>query len=190
MAVTSKFRNWHPIIDQNGLSSGGLLFAPTKLEIEQCPIILDAKEKIARIYVEYAPILCAHQATEPVKAFVQHRYYVIGLLRTRLSLKYRCFLCCRSNIQKIQPIMAHFMHSASKQKKQNFHLPTLEWTLLARFILKTNKAKSRNIMAHFYMPRYARSPFANMSRFKHRHLPQCTSTVDVPNMLTYFVVER
>ena len=47
----SKLRNLNPIIDQNGLlrSSGRLLFAPTEYEIEKCPIILDAKEKIARL---------------------------------------------------------------------------------------------------------------------------------------------
>ena len=64
-----KLRNLNPIIDQNGLlrSSGRLLFAPTELEIENCPIILDAKEKIARLYFEHAHRIGAHQATEPVK---------------------------------------------------------------------------------------------------------------------------
>ena len=104
----SKLRNLNPIIDQNGLlrSSGRLLFAPTELEIEKCPIILDAKEKIARLYLEHAHRICAHQATEPVKAFVQQRYYVIGLRKTLLPIKYRCFLCRRFDTQNIQPIMA------------------------------------------------------------------------------------
>ena len=72
----SKLRNLNPIIDNNGLlrSSGRLLFAPTELEIEKCPIILDAKENIARLYLEHAHRICAHQATELVKAFVQQRY--------------------------------------------------------------------------------------------------------------------
>ena len=83
-----------------------LLFAPTELEIEKCPIILDAKEKIARLYLEHAHRICAHQATEPVKAFVQQCYYVIGLRKTLLSIKYRCFLCRRFDTQNIQPIMA------------------------------------------------------------------------------------
>ena len=71
----SKLKNLNPIIDQNGLlrSSGRLLFAPTELEIEKCPIILNAKEKIAKLYFEHAHRICAHQATEPVKAFVQQR---------------------------------------------------------------------------------------------------------------------
>ena len=104
----SKLRNLNPIIDQNGLlrSSGRLLFAPTELEIEKCPIILDAKEKIARLYLEHAHRICAYQATKPVKAFVQQRYYVIGLRKTLLSIKYRCFLCRRFDTQNIQPIMA------------------------------------------------------------------------------------
>ena len=103
-----KLRNLNPIIDQNGLlrSSGCLLFAPTELEIENGPIIFDAKEKIARLYLEHAHIICAHQATEPVKAFVQQRYYVIALRKTLLSIKYRCFLCRCFDTQNIQPIMA------------------------------------------------------------------------------------
>ena len=85
--VKRKLRNLHLIVDQNGIlrSSGRLLFVPTELEIENCPIILEAKEKIARLYLEQAQRICAHQATELVKAFVQQYYYVIGLRKTLLS---------------------------------------------------------------------------------------------------------
>ena len=104
----SKLRNLNPIVDQNGLlrSSGRLLFAQTELEIEKCPKILDVKEKIARLYIEHAQRICAHQATEPVKAFVQKRYYVIGLRKALLSIKYRFFLCRRFDTQNIQPVLA------------------------------------------------------------------------------------
>ena len=90
LEAKKKLRNLNPIIEQNGLprSSGRLLLAPTELEIEKWPIILDAKEKIARLYFAQAHRICAHQATEPVKAFVQKRYYVIGLRKTLLSIKY------------------------------------------------------------------------------------------------------
>ena len=76
-----KWRNLNPVIDENGLlrSSGRLLFAPTENEIEKCPIILDAKENLARLCLEHAHRIFAHQITEPAKAFVQQRYYVIGL---------------------------------------------------------------------------------------------------------------
>ena len=97
----------NPITDQNRLlrSSGRLLFAPTELEIEKCQIILDAKEKIARLKLEHAHIIGAHLATESVKTFVQQRYYVIGLRKTLQSIKYRCFLCRRDDTQNIQPVM-------------------------------------------------------------------------------------
>ena len=139
----SKLRILNPIIDQNGLLrfSGRLLFAPTELEIEKCPIILDAKEKIARLYLEQVHRICAHQATEPVKAFVQQRYYVIGLRKTQLSIKYRCFLCRHFDTQNIQPIMAPLPASRFPAEKPNFRLPTQDWTFKARFILRTNKAK-------------------------------------------------
>ena len=147
----SKLRNLNPIIDKNRLlrSNGRLLFAPTELEIEKCSTILDAKEKISRLYLEHAHRICAHQATEPVKAFVKQRYYVIGLRKTLLLITYRCFLCRRFDTQNIQPTMAPLLHSASPQKKPNCRLPTQDLTFLARFILKTNKTKSRNIMDLF-----------------------------------------
>ena len=106
----SKLINLNPIIDQNGLlrSSGRLLFAPTELEIEKCPIILDAKKKVARLYLEHAHRICAHQATEPVKAIVQQSYYVIGLRKTLLSIRYRCFFCRCFDSQNIKSIMAPF----------------------------------------------------------------------------------
>ena len=144
----SKLRILNPIIEQNGLlrSSGRLLFAPTELEIEKCRIILDAKEKIARLYPEHAHRICAYQATEPVKAFVQQRYYVIGLRKTLLSIKYRYFLCPRFDTQNIQPMRAPLPAFRFRTEKANFPLPSRDWTFLARFILKTNEAKSRNIM--------------------------------------------
>ena len=97
-----------PITVQKGLlrSIGRLLFAPTELEIKKCPIIWDAKEKTARLYLECARRICAHQATDPVKAFVQQRYHVIGLRKTLLLIKYRCFLFRRFDTQNIQPIMS------------------------------------------------------------------------------------
>ena len=97
-------RNLNPLIDQNGLlrSSGCLLLTQTELKVEKCPITYDAKEKIARLYLEHANRICAHQAREPVKAFVQQRYYFIGLRQTLLSTKYRCFLCRRFDTHNIQ----------------------------------------------------------------------------------------
>ena len=85
----SILRNLNAIIDQKGLlrPSGHPQFAKIEFEIETCPIILDAKEKIARLYHELAHKNCAHQATKPVKAFEQKSYYLISLRKTVLSNK-------------------------------------------------------------------------------------------------------
>ena len=95
-----------PVIDQNGLLRSGsrLLFAPTLLE--KWPIILDLKERVARLYLEHAHRIFAHQATEPVKSFVQQRYQFVGLRKSLLLIKFRCFLCSRFDTQNIQWIMA------------------------------------------------------------------------------------
>ena len=104
----SKIRSLNPILDNNEMlrSCGRLQFAPNNLEVEKFPIILHARDKIARLYIEHAHNICVHQETEPVKAFVQQGYHIIGLRKTLLSIKYRCFLCRRFAAQNIQPVMA------------------------------------------------------------------------------------
>ena len=62
LEAKTKLRYLNSIINQNKLlrSSGPLLFAPTELEIKKCPIIMDAQEKVARLYLEHAHRICAH----------------------------------------------------------------------------------------------------------------------------------
>ena len=107
--IDSKFkiRSLNPMLDSNGIfrSCRILQFAPDNLEVEKFPIILHAKDKIARLYIEHAHNICVHQETEPVKAFVQQRYHINGLRKTFLSIKYRCFLCRRFAAQNIQTVM-------------------------------------------------------------------------------------
>ena len=70
-----KIRSLNPMLDSNGIlrSCRTLQFAPDNLEGEKFPIILHAKDKIARLYIEHAHNICVHQGTEPVKAFVHQR---------------------------------------------------------------------------------------------------------------------
>ena len=69
----SKIRSLNPMLDNNEMlrSCGRLQFAPDNLEVEKFTIILHAKNKIARLYIELAHNICVHQGTEPVEAFVQ-----------------------------------------------------------------------------------------------------------------------
>ena len=98
----------NPMLDNNGIlrSCGRLQFAPDNIEVEKFPNILHAKDNIARLYIEHAPNICVHQGTEPVKAFLQQRYHIIGLRNTLLRIKYRCFLCRQFAAQNIQTLMA------------------------------------------------------------------------------------
>ena len=96
-----KIRSLNPMLDNNGilLPCGRLQFAPDDLKVEKFPIILHAKDKMARLYIEHAHNSCVHQGTQPVKAFVLQRYQIIELKKTVLSLMYRCFALqtiCRS----------------------------------------------------------------------------------------------
>ena len=190
----SKLRSLNPIVDQNGLlrSSGRLLFAPTELEIDKCPIILEAKEKIARLFLEHARRICAHQATELAKSI-----RLTTLLRHRTGKntpikKYRCFLCHHFDTQNTQSIMAPLPAFHFPTEKTKFPFTNTGLDFFGRFILKTNKAKSKRktLWTYFYTPRYASSSFGNKSRFKYRHFPQCILTVHLSKMTTYFIVQR
>ena len=94
--------------DEDGLlrSCGRLQYAPKQLDLEKRPIILHAKDKIVRLYLEHTHQICIHQSTEPTKAFVQQRYRVIGLRKALASVRFHYFLCRRFDTKNIQPIMA------------------------------------------------------------------------------------
>ena len=104
--------NWkiqclNPLLDEHGLlrSCGWLQYAPTQLDLENLPIILHAKDKIFRLFLEHAHRICVHQSTDPTRAFIQQRYHVIGLRKTLASIQFHCFLCRRFETKNIQPIM-------------------------------------------------------------------------------------
>ena len=60
-----KIRSLNQMLDNNGIlrSCGRWQFAPENLEVEKCPIVLHAKDKIARLYIEHAHNICVHQGT-------------------------------------------------------------------------------------------------------------------------------
>ena len=96
-----KIRSLNPMLDNNGIfwSCGRLHFAQDNLEVEKFPIIVHAKDKIARLYIEHAHNICVHQGTEPVKIFVQQRYHIIGLCKNTFEYKLQMFslqTICRS----------------------------------------------------------------------------------------------
>ena len=70
-----KIRCLNQLLDENGLlrSCGHLQYAPTQLDLEKRPMILHAKDKIVRLYLEHSHQICIHQFTEPTKAFIQQR---------------------------------------------------------------------------------------------------------------------
>ena len=103
-----KIRCLNPLLDEDGLlrSCGRLQYAPTQLDLEKRPIILHAKDKIVRLYLEHAHQICIHWSTEPTKAFIQQRYHVIGLRKALASVRFHCFLCRRFDTKNIQLIIA------------------------------------------------------------------------------------
>ena len=90
-----------------------------------------------------------HMRTEPVKAFIQQRYWVIWLRKTLVSVKYRCFLCRHFETQNTQPTMAPLpaFRFPIEGTKSPFAITGLDF--LARFMLKTNKAKLRKFINLF-----------------------------------------
>ena len=89
------------------------------MDLEKRPIILHAKIKIVRLYLEHAHQICIHQSTEPTKAFIQQRYHVIGLGKALASVRFHCFLCQRFDTKNIQPTMASLLVFVFQQQKHS-----------------------------------------------------------------------
>ena len=96
---------------------------------------------IARLYLEYAHRICARQSTEPVKAFVQQRYYVIGLRKTLPSIKCRCFLCRRFDTQNMQPIMAPLPAFRFPTKEAKFPFANTGLDFFGLFYIEEKQSK-------------------------------------------------
>ena len=148
-----KIRSLNPMLDNNGILRlcGRLQFAPDNLKVKKFPIILLAKGKIVRLYIEHSYNICVHQGTEPVKAFVHQRYHIIGLRKTLLSVKYRCFLFRRFAAQNIQPVMAPL--PACRFPTDSTQYP-FESTFLDPFIWKMPMTDWKTLRPHLHLPRY------------------------------------
>ena len=163
-----KIRSLNPMLDNNGIlwSCRRLQFAPDNLDVEKFPIILHAKDKIAKLYIEHTHNICVHQGTEPVKAFVQQRHHIIGLRKTLLRIKYRCFLCRRFFAQNIQPVMVP-LPAVSRQTLPSILSRTVEstfWTLLYR---RCQKRDCKTLRPHLHLPGYYVCPSRSLSRSQH-----------------------
>ena len=151
-----KIRLLNPMLDNNGIfrSCGRLQFAPDDLEIEKFPIILHAKDKIARLYIEHAHNICVHQVTEPVKAFVQQRYRIIGLRKTLLSIRKRCFLCRRFAAQNIQPVMASVPACRFPTDSIQYIFTNSVVDFLDPFYRRCPRRNSKTLRPHLHLPGY------------------------------------
>ena len=188
----SKLRNLNPIIDQNGLlrSSGRLLFAPTELEIEKCPIISDTK-KISQDYTlnirtEFVLIKQQNRSKHSYNNattsldFEKHYFqyntdvFCVAVLTEEYSTNNGPTSCI--------PLPSRRNQMSVCQHRTGLFRPVL--------YCRQTRQYRETLWTYFYMPCYPSSPFGNLSRFKHRHLPQCISTVHHPKMPTYFIVHR
>ena len=163
----------------------------TELDIEKCPITLNATEKDCKtIPWTSAQKLCSSGNRTGLS------------IRTTTLLRHRAVK--NTPINKIPmfsvSLFWHLEHTTNhgptsciplphRRDKNSFsrHSTGPFCTILNWRQTKRNR---QALWCYFYMPRYARSPFGNMSRLEYRHLPQCISTVRLPKMPTYLVVQR
>ena len=75
-------------------------------DLTKHPIVLNAKESIARLFLEKCQEICMHFGTEDVKNFVQQSCYVFGRRDPLRSISQNCFDCRRFKGQGLQPPMA------------------------------------------------------------------------------------
>ena len=95
-----------PFLKDNILRVGGRTKRSTLGYNTKHPIVLNAKESIAQLFLEKCHEICMHFGTEYVKNFVQQSYYVFGLRDSLRSISYKCFECRRFKGQGLQPPMA------------------------------------------------------------------------------------
>ena len=95
-----------PFLKDNILRVGGRTKRSTLGYNTKHPIVLNAKESIARLFLEKCHEICMHFGREYVKNFVQQSYYVFGLRDSLRSISYKCFECRRFKGQGLQPPMA------------------------------------------------------------------------------------
>ena len=95
-----------PFLKDNILRVGGRTKRSTLGYNTKHPIVLNAKESIARLFLEKCHEICMHFGTEYVKNFAQQSYYVFGLRDSLRSISYKCFECRRFKGQGLQPPMA------------------------------------------------------------------------------------
>ena len=82
-----------PFLKDNILRVGGRTKRSTLGYNTKHPIVLNAKESIARLFLEKCHEICMHFGTEYVKNIVQQSYYVFGLRDSLRSISYKCFEC-------------------------------------------------------------------------------------------------
>ena len=138
-----KHRSLNPMLDKNGILCvcGRLIFAPSELELAKRPIVLHAKDHICRLYLEHAHRICVHQGTEATKAFVQQRYYVIGLRRTLQSIRYKCLLCRRFEPQNIETFMAPLPDCRFPTENKQFTFANCGLDFFGPFYIEEEKDK-------------------------------------------------
>ena len=136
-------RSLNPILDKIGILRvcGSLIFAPSGLELAKRPILRHAIDHICRLYLEHAHRICVHQGTEANKAFVQQRYYVIGLRRTLQSIRYKCFLCRRFEPQNIETFMAPLPDCSFPTENKQFTFTNCGLDFFGPFYIEEEKDK-------------------------------------------------
>ncbi|XP_075264214.1 uncharacterized protein LOC142356135 [Convolutriloba macropyga] len=138
-----KHRSLNPMLDKNGILRvcGRLIFALSELELAKWPKLLHAKDHICRLYLELAHRISVHQGTEATKAFVQQRYYVIGLRRTLQSIRYKCFLCRRFEPQSIETFMAPLPDCRIPTENKQFTFANCGLDFFGPFYIEEGKDK-------------------------------------------------
>ena len=97
-------------------------------------------------------IVCT-KVPKPSKILFKKRYIVIGLRKTLLSIRFRCFLCHRFDAQNIQPLVSrlHYHCACLLILSCNFLLLIQEMIFLDLSILKTPKQAQPVLRPHFHM---------------------------------------
>ena len=104
---SSKILQFTPFIDANGLIRAKGRLGKSDIDYDtKHPILLHWKHPAVELFLKSEHLRNFHEGTEYVRNVVQQNYWILGIRNALRSIKAKCVVCRKGNVQTIKPLMA------------------------------------------------------------------------------------
>ena len=104
---SSKILQFTPFIDANGLIRAKGRLGKSDIDYDtKHPILLHWKHPAVELFLRSEHRRNFHEGTEYVRNVVQQNYWILGIRNALRSIKVKCVVCRKGNVQTIKPMMA------------------------------------------------------------------------------------